>query len=159
VILDDIVARKRLQLAEEEQAIPLARLEQAALSAPPVREFAVALREPGVSVIAEIKQASPSKGLISADFRPLDMARAYVTGGASCISVLTEQHFFRGSNAILEAVRAVIPDTCVAVAESGIHQPSDVRLLREAGCDAILVGEALMRAGDPAGTLTAFRHA
>ena len=76
MILDEIVARKRLQLAEEEKETTLAALEKAALAAPPVRGFETALRKAGVSLIAEVKRASPSKGVIAEDFRPVETALA-----------------------------------------------------------------------------------
>lgn len=257
MILDDIVARKRLQLKEEDTAVSLSELERKALMAPPPRPFENRIRKSGLSVIAEIKKASPSKGLIAADFHPVHTALAYAAGGADCISVLTERHFFHGSNEILKEVRQavtcpilrkdfllcerqiiesraigadavlliaailddsslrrlfllseelgmcalmeahtedeakrllaaggrmiginsrnlstfvvdpgtfgrvrrVIPPSCATVAESGIRTPEDITRLRADGCDAVLIGETLMRSEDPAVTLAALKRA
>ncbi|NLT17308.1 MAG: indole-3-glycerol-phosphate synthase TrpC, partial [Clostridiales bacterium] len=98
MILDDIVAKKRMDLAEEERQIPLSVLEKQAAEAPPVRDFHAALSKRGLAVIAEVKRASPSKGMIAKEFNPVDTVRRYEAGGAAAVSVLTERHFFRGSD-------------------------------------------------------------
>jgi len=98
MMLNEIVARKKEQLLEEEMALPLAALEKRAADAPQARDFFAALAAEGLSVIAEVKRASPSKGLIAPDFRPVDVAREYEAGGAAAVSVLTEKHFFQGDD-------------------------------------------------------------
>src|SRR5262249_4114898 len=108
-ILDRIVAATQRDLAERSARVTLAALRAAAATAPDPRPFAAALRpEHGASarLIAEVKRASPSKGLLAADFDPAAQASAYVHGGAAAISVLTEPNFFRGSLDHLRAVRA-----------------------------------------------------
>jgi indole-3-glycerol phosphate synthase len=106
-ILAEIVARKRLELAAD--PTPLADLERLAAAAPPARGFAAALRRPGeVAVIAEVKKASPSVGVIRADFDPAAVARIYERHGAACVSVLTDRDFFQGSRADLRAVREAV---------------------------------------------------
>lgn len=255
MILDDIVAAKRLDLVMEEQAVPLPVLTRQAQDAGPVRDFRAALAAHGLSVIAEVKRASPSKGLIAGEFDPVGIATQYETGGAAAVSVLTERHWFRGCNRILtqvhaavelpvlrkdfiidprqvigaraigadailliaailddrlmrelsilaaefglaclyeahtekevkrcadcgaaiiginnrnlktmavdlaafEALRRHVPSSVLAVAESGIHTTEDARRMREAGADAILVGESLMCAPDAAAALRELR--
>lgn len=258
MILDDIVAAKRLDLQMEEQAVPLAALVREAEAAPPPRDFHAALASPGLSVIAEVKQASPSQGMIAppGGFDPAAIAGRYEAGGAAALSVLTERHWFMGCNrhlrqaraavglpvlrkdflfterqivssralgadavlliaAILdsgtlkrllalaaeygmhclveahnaaeagraadagaaiigvnnrdlktmrvdlstfETVRRALPPGVLAVAESGIGTAEDARRMREAGADAILVGESLMRSADAAAALEEMRR-
>ncbi len=254
MILDDILARTRADLAERRRRRPLAALEAEAVRRPPVRSLARALRRPGeVTCIAEFKRRSPSAGWIAETATPAEMARAYAAGGARAMSVLTDTPFFGGSlddllaaraacelpilrkdfivdryqivearaagadalllivaaltdldlGALLTAAREVglealveahdagevaravaagagiiginnrdlrtftvdrelaarlrpsVPDERVIVAESGIRTAADVTRLRAAGIDAVLVGETLMRAPDPAAALRA----
>jgi indole-3-glycerol phosphate synthase len=254
MILDDILARTRADLAERRRRRPLPALEAEAVRRPPVRSLARALRRPGeVTCIAEFKRRSPSAGWIAETAAPAELARAYAAGGARAMSVLTDGPFFgggledlvaaraacelpilrkdfivdryqivearaAGADALLlivaaltdlelgalltatremglealveahdaaEVARAVaagagiiginnrdlrtftvdrelaarlrpsVPDERVIVAESGIRVAADVTRLRAAGIDAVLVGETLMRAPDPAAALRA----
>ncbi len=108
-ILDEIVARKWEEVAAEKAATSDAELERQAATRPPCRGFAAALRRPGeVAVIAEVKKASPSAGVIRPDFDPVAVARTYERHGAACLSVLTDADFFHGSRADLRAVRAAV---------------------------------------------------
>jgi indole-3-glycerol phosphate synthase len=108
-ILDQIVATKREELAAARAAAPEAELRAALADAPRTRDFAAALRAPGqVRLIAEVKKASPSAGLIRPDFDPAAIARAYQAGGADCLSVLTDRSYFQGSPDTLRAVRAAV---------------------------------------------------
>ncbi|MBP3983170.1 indole-3-glycerol phosphate synthase TrpC [Pseudoxanthomonas helianthi] len=108
-ILDTILARKAGEIAARSAQAPLAEVRARAHDASPVRGFARAMRasvargEP--AVIAEVKKASPSKGVIRPDFRPADIAVSYEFGGASCLSVLTDVDFFQGSDAYLQQAR------------------------------------------------------
>lgn len=246
-ILDKIVATKREEIAAAKIARPESQLEAALANAPPVRSFYDALAADGpIKLIAEVKKASPSKGVIRADFCPVGIATTYASHGATCLSVLTDVQYFQGSleylkniraavdlpllrkdfildryqllearaagadavlliaeclddchlrslhNAALELgltplvelyeptnlprvldagatlvgvnnrnlhtfevdlhhtirMRELIPDHCLVVGESGIRNHADVRLLADAGIDAILVGEHLMREPD-----------
>jgi indole-3-glycerol phosphate synthase len=254
MILDDILARTRADLAARRAERPLAALEAAAARMPPARSLARALRRPGqIACIAEFKRRSPSAGWIAEGADPAAVARAYAAGGAAGMSVLTDGPFFGGSLDDLRAARAAcdtpilrkdfvvdryqivearaagadavllivaaltdpqlaallaatrevgldalveahdetevaravaagasivginnrdlrtftvdrelaarmrprVPADRVIVAESGIRDAADVARLRAAGVDAILVGETLMRAPDPAAALRA----
>ena len=251
-ILDEIFAEKRKEVKTGRQNRPLAEVRRLAEMAAPVLDFGAAIkRQPGstnVSLIAEVKAASPSRGVLVSHFDPLKLANAYRQNGANAISVLTDQPFFKGSldylaqigalklglpllrkdfifdpyqiyearaagadallliasyldiptlsdlytltvelgmDALVEvhnavelekalsispkiiginnrdltdfkvnfetclSLRKAIPGKVITVAESGIHLATDVQKLAEAGVDAMLVGEALVTAGDP----------
>ena len=109
-ILKKILCRKREEVAQRSAVLPLNELSQRAQAAAPVRGFARALRdrvEAGQSaVIAEIKKASPSKGVLRENFDPAAIARSYQAGGASCLSVLTDVDFFQGADDYLQQARA-----------------------------------------------------
>jgi indole-3-glycerol phosphate synthase len=108
-ILDRIVARKWQEVAAARAERPDAELEREVADRPPCRGFAAALRRPGeVRVIAEVKRASPSAGVIRADCDPAAVARTYEQHGAACVSVLTDVDFFQGSRADLRAVWAAV---------------------------------------------------
>jgi indole-3-glycerol phosphate synthase len=108
-ILDRIVAAKLRELDESRSRVPAAELERQLADAPPVRDFRAALEAPGgVQIIAEVKKASPSAGVLRADFDPVAIARTYARHGAACISVLTDEPFFQGSLAYLSAIRAAV---------------------------------------------------
>lgn len=109
-ILESILARKVEEVAERSARVPMAELVARIGDLPDTRGFAASLEaaiESGrPAVIAEIKKASPSKGVIRADFDPTAIARSYAWGGASCLSVLTDADFFQGSEAYLQQARA-----------------------------------------------------
>ena len=249
-LLERLVLEARQDLQRRRHLLDSDRFELAVAAYSP-KDFVGALRRPGLAVIAEMKQRTPSMGVLSDDYRPADIAHAYADGGAAAISVLTHMAGFGGrpdhiravraatelpilrkdfvtdpyevaearacgadavllivaaldrtqlkdliavarsrgltalvevhdeaeSQAALEAgaravgvnhrnlrdftvdlglterIRALVPTEIVLVAESGIHTVEDARRMREAGADAILVGEALMRARDPSATI------
>lgn len=256
--LDEILRVHRARAAEDYRSI--AELEAAVAKAPPVRAFAAALRKASTSrdeiaVISEVKRRSPSKGDLSRDLDPVDLAGNYEMGGAACLSVLTDMEHFGGSAADLVAARAAVsipvlrkdftvqerdlydaramgadaallivaalsfdelrrfvvvaeslglaalvevhderelaraldagatlvgvnqrdlrtfvvdtdrairvgeamPDDVLRVAESGVRDAADTARLREAGFHAVLVGEALVTAGDPVAAVQALR--
>lgn len=254
-ILAEIVEQKHHEVAQlNQRAAALEREAHERKSAP--RGFDAALRQRKPAIIAEVKKASPSKGLLKSDFHPALIAHAYEQAGAACISVLTDKAYFRGSLHDLEAARAAVnipvlrkdftidrlqifeaaaygadavlliaaildsktlqqlrelasslgmdalvevhneeeleravdsgatiigvnnrdlntfeisldtsirlsflmPASAIRVSESGIHNHGDVRILLEAGYDAFLIGESLMRASDPAKLLSELSH-
>lgn len=103
-ILEKICEARAVQLALEKARTPLPEMRRMAESAPPRPGFIEALRKPGLSCICEVKKASPSKGLIRPDFRPVEIARQYEAAGADCISCLTEEHYFQGSASYLRDI-------------------------------------------------------
>ena len=134
-ILDKIVTHKRAELAAV--TTPLSELKAAIVDAPKVRDFAAALSGDKVSLIAEVKKASPSKGIIREDFNPVEIARAYAIGGASCISVLTDENFFQGKLDYLTAIRSEVE--LPLLRKDFILSEYQVYEARVAGADAVLL--------------------
>ena len=109
MILDRIIADKKEELRETKVRVPLSELKARLKDAPPARDFAAAISDPGrVRIIAEVKKASPSKGLIRADFDPVGIARTYEENGAKAISVLTESRYFQGDLLFLHNIRGKV---------------------------------------------------
>ncbi|MCX7892091.1 MAG: indole-3-glycerol phosphate synthase TrpC [Burkholderiales bacterium] len=148
-VLERILAVKREEVAAARAARPLPEVRRAAESMPPPRGFEDALRQRvaagGPAVIAEIKKASPSKGVLRADFDPVAIARSYAAHGAACLSVLTDAPFFQGSAAYLGAARAA--SGLPALRKDFIVDPYQVYEARAMGADAILL---IVAALDPA---------
>lgn len=137
-ILDKIVARKRQEIAEARLAVPERELERTLDQAPPVREFRAALQAgPDIQIIAEVKKASPSAGVIRADFDPVAIAQKYQQHGAACISVLTDQPFFQGSLADLRQVRQSVSTPILR--KDFILDRYQILEARRAGADAVLL--------------------
>ncbi|MFN6515911.1 MAG: indole-3-glycerol phosphate synthase TrpC [Nostoc sp. CreGUA01] len=143
-ILEEIVLHKRQEVAQMQQELPLASLRQQLNAAPTVRNFLTALQEnPNQpSLIAEVKKASPSRGIIRADFDPVAIAQAYERGGAACLSVLTDHKFFQGSFDNLRRVRqqVALPLLC----KEFIINSYQIYLARTAGADAVLLIAAIL---------------
>jgi indole-3-glycerol phosphate synthase len=96
-LLSELLAARRRRVEQERARVPLERVRQAAEVRAERRDFAAALREPGLRIIAEMKQASPSRGVLRRDYRPREIAQAYEAAGAAALSVLTEEEFFHGA--------------------------------------------------------------
>jgi indole-3-glycerol phosphate synthase len=137
-ILDKITATKREVIARAKAARPQADVERAAAAAPPPRPFFTALAAEGpIRLIAEVKKASPSKGVIRADFEPVGIARTYEAHGATCLSVLTDVEYFQGSLDYLTAVREAV--SLPVLRKDFILDPYQVYEARAAGADAVLL--------------------
>jgi len=157
MILDDIVTARRADVASARRAQPLAALRDGPLWAAPRRDFAAALRGGRPAVIAEVKKASPSKGVIRADFDPPAIARRYAAGGAAAISVLTEERFFQGHARDLQAIRGVV--TLPLLRKDFLFDPYQVAEARAWGADAALLIVAMLEDAALAELLAAVREA
>jgi len=140
-VLEKIIARKHEEVAERRARVGLAELERLAAAADPVRGFAQRLQEQVASkqpaVIAEIKKASPSKGVLREDFVPADIARSYEAGGATCLSVLTDVDFFQGADAYLQQARSAC--SLPVIRKDFMVDPYQVVEARALGADCILL--------------------
>jgi indole-3-glycerol phosphate synthase len=158
-VLDEIVAVKREHVAACRARVPLSEVESHARAAGPVRPFADALAAraaDGYGIICEIKKASPSKGLIRADFDPPALARAYREGGAACLSVLTDTPYFQGEDAHLSAARAAVD--IPVLRKDFMVDPYQVAEARALGADCILIIMAALTDAAAAELMAAARH-
>lgn len=145
MFLDKIVATKKLEVERLKQTTTFGEMEQHIEALSPCRNFAKALKERSrrpMGLIAEVKKASPSKGLIREDFDPVALAAAYEKAGADCISVLTDKEYFQGANAYLQAVRKAV-DTPLLRKDFTID-PMQIFEARCIGADAILLIAAIL---------------
>jgi indole-3-glycerol phosphate synthase len=138
MILDEIVAYKKEELAESKRDASLADQKKRAADAGPLRGFEAALTTTGgIKLIAEVKKASPSKGVIREDFDPVRIAATYQEAGATCLSVLTEKKYFQGSLEYLGAIRRAVG--LPLLRKDFIVDEYQVFEARAAGADAILL--------------------
>ncbi len=146
MILDDIVAYKQTELAAQKQQVSLRQLQDMPLFHATLPPFVKTLRErSGRTIIAEVKKASPSKGVIRADFEPLSLAKTYDTNGAAAISVLTESRFFQGSLDYLRLIREHV--RCPLLRKDFLFDPYQVYEARAYGASAILLIVAILSNG------------
>jgi indole-3-glycerol phosphate synthase len=137
-ILDQIVATKRKELDRAKALVSESALRQQLPSAPPVRDFAQSLAQAGsIGLIAEVKKASPSKGVIRENFDPVAIAQTYERHGAACISVLTDEPYFQGSLVYLSQIRQSVEVPLLR--KDFIIDPYQVAESRVAGADAVLL--------------------
>ncbi len=145
-ILKKILDHKRVEVASAKASMPLSDLRARLSGLPPARGFAASLERTATAgrtaIIAEVKKGSPSKGVIRADFDHLAIASVYAENGASCISVLTDAHFFLGNLAFLSEIRKVVDIPLLR--KEFIFDPYQVYEARGAGADAILLIAALL---------------
>ncbi|MFL9813348.1 indole-3-glycerol phosphate synthase TrpC [Stutzerimonas sp. VN223-3] len=140
-VLEKIIARKYEEVAERRGRVSLAELERLAAAADPVRGFAQSLQEQvrnkQPAVIAEVKKASPSKGVLREDFVPANIAKSYEAGGATCLSVLTDIDFFQGADEYLQQARAACK--LPVIRKDFMVDPYQVIEARALGADCILL--------------------
>jgi len=137
-ILEKIVATKRGEIERAKAAVPLVSLGRQKDQAPPPRDFLGAVAGgPPIRLVAEVKKASPSRGVIREDFNPVEIAQAYERHGAACLSVLTDATYFQGNLSILCAVRRAV--SLPVLRKDFILDPYQVVQARAAGADAVLL--------------------
>ncbi len=143
-ILEEILWEKDREITASREKVPLEKLKQQVAELPPCRDFVAALRAScrKPAVIAEVKKASPSRGVIREDFDPVSIARGYQAGGASCLSVLTDKAFFQGGFEVLVEVRQAVdlPLLC----KDFVLTPYQLYQARAAGADAALLIAAIL---------------
>ncbi len=137
-VLSEILAAKRTEVDTMRRRIPAAELERRIADLPPTRDFVGALRgAPAPALIAEVKKASPSKGVIREDFHPVEIARTYAEGGAACLSVLTDEPFFQGHLSYLCAIREAVDRPLLR--KDFLIDEYQILESRAAGADAVLL--------------------
>lgn len=149
MILDDIVAQRRIQLKREQEKCPLSKMRRRAeiqLTERTPLSLAEALKKDTLSCICEVKKASPSKGLIREDFRPVDFAKEYEAAGANAISCLTEEHYFQGSSQYLADIRKVV--NIPILRKDFIFDEYQIFEAAALGADAVLLIAAVLELPD-----------
>jgi len=143
MFLNKIVAQKQKELGQRQKTVPLAKLEATIEQKPAPVDLSAALSGEGISLIAEVKRASPSKGTLNPNLDPVGLAKTYVDCGAAAISVLTEEIYFKGSGQDLEAVKSALPYIPV-LRKDFILDPYQVFETRAWGADAVLLIAAIL---------------
>ena len=140
MILDKIVADVAADLAAKKKSVSLAEVIQMASAQPPALDFAAALRGEKVRLIAEVKKASPSRGIICPDFNPVAVAETYAANGAAAISVLTEPQHFQGSLEYLRDIKkALAARPLPLLRKDFIFDPYQIYESRAYGADCVLL--------------------
>ena len=145
MFLQEILARKRVDLADRKETVPLAELQRYLKTRTPALSLSAAISRERAGIICEIKKASPSKGLICRKFDPPVIARAYFVGGAIAVSVLTEEHYFQGSLDHLKAAKAALGGSIPVLRKDFILDPYQVYEARAYGADALLLIVAALK--------------
>jgi indole-3-glycerol phosphate synthase len=147
VILDRILEAKREEIQHRQSTLPLSELRSRLADLPAARSLVAEIKNSGqTNIIAEIKKASPSAGIIRSDFNLIDIARSYYTGGATAISVLTEEDFFQGSIYYLNQVKEAAP--LPVLRKDFIFTPYQVYEARYYGADALLLIATILPLGE-----------
>jgi indole-3-glycerol phosphate synthase len=141
-MLNKIVAQKKEELAQRKRAAPASYLQERIACQKPVLDLALALKGDHIRLVAEVKRASPSRGILSSNFNPVELARAYAEGGAAAISVLTEANYFMGSNEHMAAIKEVV--RLPLLRKDFIFDPYQVYESRAYGADALLLIAAIL---------------
>src|SRR5579883_324915 len=138
-VLEQILAHKAGELEIARSRVSAAEIKARAMDCAPARPFAGSLRRPDgrIGLIAEVKKASPSAGIIRADFEPVQIAKTYESAGADCLSVLTDERFFQGHLQYLSAIRAAV--NLPLLRKDFTIDPYQIYEARAAGADAILL--------------------
>ncbi len=145
MILDEIVASNKHELAARKHDLPLAELQKMASARPEPLDMAAVLKGDDIRLIAEVKKASPSRGVIRADFDPVATAEIYADNGAAAISVLTEQQYFQGSLEYLQNIKKALDNRRLPVLRKDfIYEPYQVYESRAYGADCLLLIVAIL---------------
>ena len=136
-MLDEIIAKKREEVEQRKKILPLAHLKKRIAQQKPPLDFTLALKGKPMRLIAEVKQASPSRGILCPNFNPTELATTYAQGGANAISVLTEVNYFKGSIDHLAAIREVVK--LPLLRKDFIFDSYQVYESRAYGADALLL--------------------
>jgi indole-3-glycerol phosphate synthase len=145
VILDQIVAAKRQEVASLKKATPLARLQGAIRDLPPTRDFKQAINRKSCAIIAEVKRSSPSKGRIREQFDPVQIASIYQEHGAHAVSILTDEQFFEGKGDYLAAIKKAV--ALPLLRKDFIIDAYQIYETRVLGADALLLIAAILDKG------------
>jgi len=141
-MLDRIIALKKEEIERRKKTLPLGRLKERIAQQKPPLDFALALKGNHIRLIAEVKQASPSRGMFSPNLNPTELAQTYAEGGAAAISVLTEANYFQGSIDHLAAIREVVK--LPLLRKDFIFDPYQIYESRAHGADALLLILAIL---------------
>jgi indole-3-glycerol phosphate synthase len=144
MILDQIVSDNLRELEDKKRRLPVVELQKMASEQPPALDLASALRGDGVQLIAEVKKASPSRGVIRLDFDPVEIARIYAGNGAAAISVLTEARHFQGSLDHLKNIGKALSNKLPLLRKDFIVDPYQVYESRAYGADSLLLIVAIL---------------
>jgi len=144
MILDRIVSHNLGELEFKKRRLSMAELQRLASEQPSALDLASALRGDGIQLIAEVKKASPSRGIIRPDFDPVEIAKIYAGNGAAAVSVLTEARYFQGSLDHLKNIRKALPDAIPLLRKDFIVDPYQIYESRTYGADSLLLIVAIL---------------